>query len=203
MIARLFGRLAEKQAGSVVIDVGGVGYEAHVPVQTLEALGEAGAQVTLHIVTHVREDVLLLFGFASRREKELFLRLVAISGIGPKTALTLLSGLGAPDLIEAVRQRDAARLASIPGVGRKTSERILVELADRIDALEAAGDEAAGASAGGPPGSLRQDLVSALVNLGYNARVAADAAGRVIKTASGTPARFETLLRDSLRLLSR
>jgi Holliday junction DNA helicase RuvA len=203
MIARLKGTLVEKQVSGCVVDVGGVGYHLSVPLSTLEILGEPGEAVELHVHTHVREDALLLFGFGSRLEKELFVRLIGVNGIGPRTALALLSGLGADDLIQAVRDRDAGRLASIPGIGRKTAERILVDLADRLAAIEAAG--AAGGSLGRPAGSagLRQDLVSALVNLGYNARTASEAADLTLKSPGGTAPRFEALLRDTLKFLSR
>jgi len=210
VIARLAGTLLDKQPGRAVVDVAGVGYELTIPLSTFYQLGDPGSRVELHVHTHVREDALALFGFRTRREKDLFARLIGVTGVGPKTAIAVLSGLGADDLIEAVRQRDAGRLAAVPGIGRKTADRILLELADRLDALEAAGaaDEPLGA---GPPGSgrgrarafLRQDLVSALVNLGYNARVAADAAARVLGDASGTALPFEVLLRESLKILSR
>jgi len=210
VIARLAGTLLDKQPGRAVVDVAGVGYEVTIPLSTYYQLGDPGSRVELHVHTHVREDALALFGFRTRREKDLFARLINVTGVGPKTAIAVLSGLGADDLIEAVRLRDAGRLSAVPGIGRKTADRILLELADRLEALEAAGaaDEPSGA---GPPGSrraptrafLRQDLVSALVNLGYNARGAADAAGRVLGDASGTALPFETLLRESLKILSR
>jgi holliday junction DNA helicase RuvA len=208
MIARLLGTLLEKQQGCVIVDVGGVGYEVIVPLSTYDGLGDPGSRVELYVHTHVREDALALFGFRTRREKDLFARLIGVNGVGPKTAIAALSGLGAADLLSAVRQRDIGRLSSIPGIGRKTAERILLELADRLDALETdGGPVAGGAPEGGarraPGGAfLRQDLVSALVNLGYNPRIAADAAGRVLGGAAGSTPPFETLLRDTLKLLS-
>ena len=202
MIARLAGTLLEKQPGQVVVDVGGVGYRVAIPLSSYYDLGEAGSRVELHIHTHVREDTLSLFGFRTRRERELFARLIGVSGVGPKTAIAVLSGLGTDDLVAAVRSRDGGRLSAIPGIGRKTAERILLELADRLETLGSEG-EASGA-VGAPGGAgLREDLVSALVNLGYNARVAADAAGRVMRGAPGRAAPFETLLRETLRILSR
>lgn len=204
MIARLCGTLVDKQPGSAVVDVNGVGYQVSIPISTYGELGETGSRVELHVHTHVREDALALFGFHTRFEKEVFTRLLAVSGIGPRTALAVLSGLGAQDLIEAVRERDIARLASVPGVGRKTAERMVVDLADRLDSLPARTD------VGGPGGEdraagpdVRQDLVSALVNLGYNVRVAADAAGRVLKSPRATPPPFHALLRETLKILSR
>src|SRR5262245_1856929 len=162
MIARLSGTLVEKRPGVVVLDVGGVGYEVTIPLPTFRALGEPGSRLELHVHTHVREDTLALFGFATRREKELFVVLLGVNGVGPKTAVAMMSGLGADELVEAVRRRDVRRLASVPGIGRKTAERVALEVADRIS-LVATGPET-GPSAG-RAGVLRDDLVSALVNL--------------------------------------
>jgi holliday junction DNA helicase RuvA len=202
MIARLHGTLADKHPGLVVVDVGGVGYELTIPLSTYRHLGEIGAPVELHVHTHVREDTLALYGFASRIEKELFVRLVAVNGVGPKTAVALLSGLGADDLVEAVRVRDVRRLATVPGIGRKTAERIAIELADRLDALAA--------PAGVTPERtaariVRDDLVSALVNLGYNARSADDAAEKALAAGAspGAVPVFEAALKRALRSLAR
>ena len=204
MIARLCGTLVDKQPGSAVVDVGGVGYQVSIPLSTYGEMGEPGSRVELHVHTHVREDALALFGFHTRFEKDVFTRLLAVSGIGPRTALAVLSGLGAQDLIEAVRGRDVTRLSSVPGVGRKTAERMVVDLADRIDSLAAQADGGGRAGANGASDSeVRQDLVSALVNLGYNVRVAADAAGRVLKSPRATPPPFHALLRETLKILSR
>ncbi|MGE4056867.1 MAG: Holliday junction branch migration protein RuvA, partial [Vicinamibacterales bacterium] len=165
MIAHLRGRLLEKQPNRIVIETHGVGYDVSVPLSTFYVLGEAGTEIALRIHTHVREDALLLYGFATRLEQDLFERLISVSGIGPKVALAVLSGIEPVELIRAVQRDDAARLTSIPGVGRKTSERIVVELRDRLPALPARVD-------GEPdvPGSqgLRDDLLSALTNLGYH-----------------------------------
>ena len=204
MIARLCGTLVDKQPGSAILDVGGVGYQLFIPLSTYAEIGEPGSRVELHVHTHVREDALALFGFHTRFEKEVFTRLLAVSGIGPRTALAVLSGLGPQDLIEAVRERDITRLASVPGVGRKTAERMAVDLADRIDSLPAPAED--GGRGGGERAAgtdVRQDLVSALVNLGYNVRVAADAAGRVLKSPRATPPPFHALLRETLKILSR
>lgn len=199
MIARLAGTLLDKQPGSAVVDVGGVGYQVSIPLSTYEEIGDPGSRVELHVHTHVREDAIALYGFHTLFEKEIFTRLIGVSGIGPRTALAVLSGLGAGDLIESVRTRDVARMSSVPGVGRKTAERIVVDLADRIESLR----PVAGGAGRGGPADLREDLVSALVNLGYNARVAADAAGRVLQGAGSPPAPFQALLRETLRILSR
>src|SRR5262245_54872025 len=133
MIARLSGTLLEKQPGAAVVDVGGVGYQIFMPLSTYGELGEPGCRVELHVYTHVREDAIALFGFHTAFEKEIFSRLIAVSGIGPKIALAVLSGLGAVEFVESVRARDVARLSSIPGIGRKTAERIVVDLVHRID----------------------------------------------------------------------
>jgi len=204
MIAHLVGTLLDKQPGSAILDVGGVGYQLSIPLSTWEELGDPGTPVRLHVHTHVREDAILLFGFHTPLEKEIFCRLIAISGVGPRTALSVLSGIGGPGLLESVRERDVSRLSSVPGIGRKTAERIVLDLEDRIESLcswlkPAPGTEGSGSAA---PRDMRQDLVSALVNLGYNARVAAEAAGRVLKTSDTQAAPFQVLLRESLRILS-
>lgn len=206
MIARLCGTLVDKQPGSAVVDVGGVGYQVSIPLSTYSEMGEPGDRVELHVHTHVREDALALFGFRTRFEKEIFTRLIAVNGVGPRTALAVLSGLGAQDLFEAVRSRDVTRLSSVPGIGRKTAERIAVDLADRLDSLAPPGEGSAAGKAGGDGAArtdVRQDLVSALVNLGYNARVAADAAGRVLRGSPAPAPPFHALLRETLKILSR
>lgn len=200
MIARLEGNLVEKHPGRIVVDVGGVGYDVFVPLSTYYEIGEIGSRVTLQIYTHVREESLALFGFRTAREKELFTRLIGVSGVGPKTAVAILSGLQPDELLGAVRGRDAVRLSSVPGIGRKTAERIILELADRLEALER------GAEGGVPAGAaeLREDLLSALVNLGYNARIAGEAVGRVLKSRGPVSSpTLEVLLRESLKILSR
>ena len=202
MIARLSGTLIEKRPGAVVIDVGGVGYEVTIPLPTFRELGEAGTHVELHVHTHVREDTLALFGFATRRERDLFVILLGVNGVGPKTAVAMMSGLGAGDLVDAVRRRDVRRLSSVPGIGRKTAERIVLEVADRMVTLERDAGDAG--TAGMDTGGLRDDLVSALVNLGYNARAAGTAAARALDDAGqAPPPEFEAVLRRALKSLSR
>jgi Holliday junction DNA helicase RuvA len=202
MIARLSGTLIEKRPGAVVIDVGGVGYEVTIPLPTFRGLGEPGTHVEIHVHTHVREDTLALFGFATRREKDLFVILLGVNGVGPKTAVAMMSGLGAEDLIDAVRRRDVRRLSSVPGIGRKTAERIVLEVADRMGSLERVPGDVGAAGMSGV--GLRDDLVSALVNLGYNARAAATAAGRALDDAGqAPPPEFEAVLRHALKSLSR
>lgn len=197
MIARLSGTLADKTPGRMIVDVQGVGYDVQVPLSTFYVAGEPGDGVVLRIHTHVREDVIALYGFATALEQELFERLISISGIGPKLALAVLSGIEPPDLVRAIRAQDVARLTAIPGVGRKTAERIGLELKDRLpQALQAAADTAT-PDAGGD--QLRADLLSALLNLGYQ-RVPAEKA--IEKELSASPdARFEDALRAVLRRL--
>lgn len=205
MIARLRGTLLDKRPGLAVVDVGGVGYEVTIPLPTFRALGGIGGGVDLHVHTHVREDALLLFGFGTTLEKELFVRLVGVNGVGPKTAIALISGLGAEDLIEALSRRDLKRLSQVPGVGRKTAERIALEVADRLDALRPEPGATAGRDAGAARTDLREDLISALVNLGYNARVASEAAERALTDAppGSAPPAFEGILKGALRSLQR
>jgi Holliday junction DNA helicase RuvA len=196
LIARLKGTLVDKTPNRVVIDVAGVGYDVLVPLSTFYGLGEAGSGVTLRVHTHVREDVIALYGFSSALEQDLFERLIAISGIGPKLALAVLSGIDPGELVRAIRAQDVARLTRIPGVGKKTAERIGLELKDRLPHGPVAED------AGGPGGDdLRSDLLSALTNLGYKGAVAEKAVDAAIaKTPGG---HFEELLRDILRQMIR
>ena len=195
MIAHLRGRILEKQPTRVVVDVAGVGYDVAVPLSTFYGLGEPGAEVALRVHTHVREDALALYGFATALELDLFDRLISISGIGPKLALAVLSGIEPPDLVGAIERGDVARLTAIPGVGKKTSERIVLELKDRLPrtrVTEAAGDATpAGAS-------VRDDLLSALVNLGYHRPLAEKAVDASLK-AIGRDAGFERTLKQALR----
>ncbi len=195
MIAHLRGRILEKQPTRVIVEAGGVGYDVAVPLSTFYGLGEPGAEVALRVHTHVREDALALYGFATALELDLFDRLISISGIGPKLALAVLSGIEPPDLVGAIERGDVARLTAIPGVGKKTSERIVLELKDRLPrarVTEAAGD-AAPAGAG-----VRDDLLSALVNLGYHRPLAEKAVDASLK-AIGRDAGFERTLKQALR----
>jgi len=197
VIARIKGTLAEKVPGRLIVDVHGVGYDVQVPLSTFYVIGDPGASVALRVHTHVREDVLALYGFATSLEQELFERLIAISGIGPKLALSVLSGIEPPDLVRAIKSQDVARLTQIPGVGKKTAERIGLELKDRLpQSLQAAADSAKPAA---PEDQLRADLLSALLNLGYQ-RVAAEKAIEK-QLAHSENARFEDALRAVLRSL--
>lgn len=199
MIAQLRGTLLQKAPSRLVVDVGGVGYDVQVPLSTFYVAGEAGGIVTLRIHTHVREEVIALYGFATPLEHDLFERLIAISGIGPKLALAVLSGIEPAELIRAVRMQDVARLTAIPGIGKKTAERIGLELKDRLPAaLTPAGQPAA---VGTPEDQLRTDLLSALLNLGYQRPAAERAIEKVTKAAPAIG--FEQALKDILRLLMR
>jgi Holliday junction DNA helicase RuvA len=196
VIAHLAGTLLEKHVQRVVIDVGGVGYDVHVPLSTFYAVGEPGARVTLRVHTHVREDALQLFGFVTALELALFQRLISVSGIGPKLALAVLSGIEPPDLIRAVKGSDIARLTRIPGVGKKTSERIIVELKDRLPKVEEpeASDTSVEAS------DVRDNVLSALVNLGYQRASVEKTVDSVLRRLESRE--FEPLLREVLKSLS-
>src|SRR5271169_2805454 len=171
MIAQLRGTLLEKHPNQAIVDAGGVGYDVHIPVSTFTTLPEVGAIVTLRIYTHVREDALLLFGFLSNDEKLIFEKLISVSGIGPKLAITVLSGLATPDLVTAVRGGDVARLVRIPGIGKKTAERIILELKDKMAAM-AAGEGKSAIPSAPLANAMDQDVLSALVNLGCSASAA-------------------------------
>lgn len=194
MIAALRGLLLRKEPQEVVVDVAGVGYRVTIPLSTFYRLGEPGAEVALLTHTHVREDALALFGFLTPAEQALFERLIAVSGVGPKLAIAILSGIEAPELVAALRSSDVARLTRIPGVGKKTAERLVLELKDKVQGLAAAEEAPAAAPAGG-----KEDLVSALVHLGYSRPEAERGVERALKEGDG---RFEDLLRRSLRILS-
>jgi Holliday junction DNA helicase RuvA len=196
MIGQLRGHLTDKRPNQVLVDVGGVGYIVQVPLSTYAALGELHTEVTLLIHTHVREDALSLYGFLSSREKHLFEMLLSASGVGPSLALKILSGMSVEDLVPAITGSDLARLTKIPGVGRKTAERMVVELKDKLDAVTVEVERPSPSS----PAGVEADVVSALVNLGYEARVA-DAAVTEVRRESGA-ANFEKLLRASLQSLS-
>jgi Holliday junction DNA helicase RuvA len=196
MIGQLRGRLADKRPNHLLVDVGGVGYLVAVPLSTYAALGDLHTEVTLLIHTHVREDALTLYGFLSSREKHFFELLLGASGVGPTLALKILSGMSVEELVPAIRTGDVARLTRIPGVGRKTAERMVVELKDKLEAVVVAGEKPAVAS----PAGVEADVASALVNLGYEQRAAESAVAEARRTA-GT-ANFEALLRAGLQALN-
>jgi Holliday junction DNA helicase RuvA len=206
MIAYLSGTLFSKQATSVIVDVGGVGYEVTIPLSTFYDLEDTGKTVQLRIYTHVREDTLQLYGFKTIRERELFLKIISVSGIGPKLGITLLSGMSADELIAAIRTNDLARLTLIPGIGRKTAERLVIELREKVAALTSAQLEEALTMKAAATGEVRQndvraDALSALLNLGYQRVSAEKALDNAI--AEGGELTVESVLRRVLRKLAR
>jgi holliday junction DNA helicase RuvA len=196
MIGLLRGRLLEKRPNQVIVDVGGVGYLVAIPLSTFAALGELHTEITLLIHTHVREDALALYGFLSQREKHLFELLLGASGVGPSLALKILSGMNVEELVPAIRTGDLGRLTKIPGVGRKTAERMVVELKDKLEAVAIEAEKPAPAS----PAGVEADVRSALINLGYDER-AAESAVKEAKRQAGI-SNFEKLLREALSGLS-
>jgi holliday junction DNA helicase RuvA len=207
MIAYLSGILLSKQATSAIVDVGGVGYEVAIPVSTFYELGEAGAPVQLRVYTHVSQDAIRLYGFKTNRERELFLQLISVNGVGPGLAIKLLSGMNADEMIASIRTNNLARLVAIPGVGRKTAERLVVDLRDKIAALSSPALEeefAARAAAAGTntsSDSMRDDAISALANLGYQRSSAEKAVKNAID--EGGDLSVEVVLRRSLRSLAK
>ena len=197
MIAYLCGRLLDKRPNRLVLDVQGVGYEVHVPLSTFYEIGEPGADVALRVHTHVREDTLALFGFLTALELQIFERLIAISGIGPKLALAVLSGIEPGELVAAIRHGDIARLTAIPGIGKKTAERIGLELKDRLPEGLVTG----AATQLRPEDGLRQDVLSALMNLGYHRPLAERAVDRAMK--NGGENNFERTLKHALREIAK
>lgn len=191
MIAHLRGRLADKNPSRIVVDVNGVGYEVFVPVTTFNTLPEKGADVSIDVHTHVREDVIALYGFSSRRERAIFEKLMTISGIGPKLAVTILSGGSVEDLVGAIRRNDLARLTAIPGVGKKTAERIVVELKDKLQEFAMTAEKPA----------VEMDVLSALENLGYNRAMAEGALNRA-KEGEAEP-EFDGLFKRALQILTK
>jgi Holliday junction DNA helicase RuvA len=195
VIAHLDGKLMRRRPGDVVVEVGGVGYRVSVPLSTYSALPADGGRCALFIHTHVREDALALYGFATEREREVFELLITVSGIGPRLATNILSGVDAAELVRVIAERDSDRLQSVPGVGKKTAERIAVELGERARAMSevAAGEPAAG---------LGGDLASALINLGFSP-AQAERAGREAQRALGPGASLAEAVREALRRVSR
>jgi len=203
LIAQLSGKLVEKQPNSAIIDVNGVGYDVTIPVSTFYELGDPGTDVLLRVHTHVREDALQLYGFWTPREKELFLKLTSVSGVGPKLAITMLSGMPAGELINAISSDDLVKLTSIPGVGRKTAERVVVELRDKLAqiALEAReADRTAAQAQTSSDAAVREDTISALMALGYPKAISERAVSFALREqGEGT---IEAVLKRALRRLS-
>ena len=196
MIAQISGQLAQKLPGEIVIDVGGIGYQVFIPLNVFYRLPEIGAAVSLQIHTHVREDSLQLFGFHDVGEKKLFLLLTGVSGIGPKLALNVLSGIPAEELARALKGGDQVRLVAIPGVGKKLAERMIVELKDKFATLEPWTAELPKSAAGS---QLILDAVSALVNLGYKKPDAEKYVSEALKSGNHT---LESVLKETLRRMS-
>ena len=194
MIAHLRGKVVSKHPNQVIVEAGGVGYDVNITIPTFSALPAAGSEVTLHIHTHVREDALALYGFLRAEEKRLFERLISVSGIGPKLAVTILSGMAADAMVAAIRDNDIARLTRIPGIGKKTAERMVLELRDKLEGLAAA-------PAAPQASPLEEDVISALVNLGYQRPAAERALERAAGNGKGES--FEKLFREALAVLAK
>lgn len=203
MIGYLSGKILEKNANLVIIDVGGVGYEVQIPLSTFYELGEVGSEAQLRIHTHVREDAIQLFGFKTMRERELYLKLISVQGVGAKSGITMLSGMSADEMIAAIRTDNLAKLTAIPGVGKKTAERLVIELRDKIGELasgiSAGASMTSGAAIGGE--GVFDDALSALVNLGYKKDAAEKAIQLSIK--DGTELNVQKLLRAALQRLAK
>jgi len=201
MIAHLRGKLLAKHPNQIVLETAGVGYEVNIAVPTFSELPGNGSEVALHIYTHVREDVIALYGFLHPREKQLFEKLMTVSGIGAKLAITILSGMAADDLSAAIRGNDVARLTKIPGIGRKTAERMVLELRDKLPPAAGAAEQAQPAMS-----VLEEDVLSALVNLGYQRGAAENALASAMKDGAGKDKKvtsFDALFRGALARLSK
>jgi Holliday junction DNA helicase RuvA len=199
MIGHLRGTLIEKHPNQVIVDAAGVGYDIQIPISTYTSLPELGQSVALRIHTHVREDALLLFGFKTPEEKALFEKLISVTGIGPKLAITVLSGLATADLLNAIRTGDVQRLVRIPGVGKKTAERMVLELKDKVVAIQVEGKTPDSAEPEPAFSALEQDVLSALHNLGCS-RPAAEEALKKVKSR-GAPDTFEPYFRAALAVV--
>ncbi len=194
MIAHLRGRLIAKHPNQAVVEAGGVGYDVTITIPTFSELPAIGSEVSLHVHTHVRDDAIALFGFLRTEEKQLFEKLIQVSGIGPKLAVTILSGMAATEMVTAIRGNDVAKLTRIPGIGKKTAERMVLELRDKLESFGAAPVERTASP-------VEEDVISALVNLGYQ-RPAAERA-RAAAAGNGAGGDFDKLFRGSLAVLNR
>jgi Holliday junction DNA helicase RuvA len=201
MIAFLSGKLLEKHANTIIVDVAGVGYEVTIPLSTFYELGDVGSDVGLRIYTHVREDAIQLFGFNTTRERDLYLKLISVQGIGAKSGVTFLSGMSADEIVLAIRTNDLARLTTIPGVGRKTAERIVVELRDKVSEFVDTAAAATAANVDATGNAVMDDALSALVNLGYQKSAAEKALKQAVQ--DGTEITVQKLLRRGLQLLAK
>jgi holliday junction DNA helicase RuvA len=196
MIAHLRGKLLAKHPNQAIVEIGGVGYDVTISVPTFSDLPAAGAEVALHIHTHVREDLIALYGFLRSAEKTLFEKLITVSGIGPKLAITILSGMPADEMVGAIRHNDIARLTRIPGIGKKTAERMVLELRDKLP------DPGPGEAVAGPPKSaVEEDVLSALLNLGYQRTAVERVVAATAKAGNGMS--FDKMFREVLGKLSK
>ena len=196
MIAHLRGRLVVKHPNQAVVETNWVGYDVTISVPTFSELPPAGSDVALHIHTHVREDTIALYGFLRPAEKQLFEKLISVSGIGPKLAITILSGMPADEIVNAIRGNDLAKLTRVPGIGKKTAERMVLELRDKLP-KEAFGEVAAVAAIS----PVEEDVLSALLNLGYQRPQAEKALS--VASKNGKAGNFDVLFREALALLSK
>ena len=194
MIAHLRGKLISKHPNQAIVEAAGVGYDVGISVPTFSDLPALGSEVSLHIHTHVREDAIALFGFLRADEKQLFEKLITVSGIGPKLAITILSGMATADMVGAIRANDHARLTRIPGIGKKTAERMCVELRDKLDAF---GSQQASA----PISAVEEDVISALTNLGYQRALAEKAVERAVASAGSE--NFDAIFRAALGAMTK
>ncbi|MFQ5736410.1 MAG: Holliday junction branch migration protein RuvA [Thermodesulfobacteriota bacterium] len=202
MIAHLTGRLAVKTTESVVLDVGGVGYEVFIPLSTFYDLPEPGSTVSLNVYTHLRDDAIQLYGFTTSEEKSLFQLLISVSGIGPKVARNILSGIGPEELAGAIASSDKARLSTIPGIGGKSAERLILELKDKVRRLVAPVEGSGSTGAAGDGGGVVNDVLSALDNLGYKAALSGEAVKKA-RTDLAAGFGFEELFKEALKHLSK
>jgi len=202
MIVRLRGILIDKNIQRCIIDVHDVGYAVTVPLSTLYALPDCGEHVSLHIHMHVKEDGINLYGFGTERERELFGHLMTVSGIGPKQALTILSGVGVGDLLMAIKQGDASKLIAIPGIGRKTAQRLILELKDRLMDLYPTASNGEGRDEVARHEEVKQEVLSALVNLGYKTAVARSAIDHAYTSSSTLSPAVDWVLKEALRYLA-
>jgi len=194
MIAHLRGRLLAKHPNQAIVEAGGVGYDVVISVPTFSDLPTLGSEVALHIHTHVREDALALYGFLRAAEKTLFEKLITVSGIGPKLAITILSGMPADETVGAIRGNEVAKLTRVPGIGRKTAERMVLELRDKLPTF-------AETPVAHPASAIEEDVLSALVNLGYQRASAQQALAKV--SGNGKGGSFDVLFREALAVLSK
>ena len=204
MIAFLSGKLLEKTANSVIVDVAGVGYEVLIPLSTFYEIGDVGSEIQLRIYTHVREDAIQLFGFKTNRERDLYLKLISVQGVGAKSGITMLSGMSADEIIDAIRKDNLTKLTAIPGVGRKTAERLVVELRDKVGEIAmaaTAGDASTSTPEATGGDDAFDDALSALLNLGYQRNAAEKAVQQVRR--DGVEANVQKILRASLQKLAK